>query len=498
MNSPLKSLEQWQFDHRYLELPSEFYDLCTPVALKNAHLVSASDEVAALLELHPDQLGRDDFVALLGGERPLAGMRPAAMCYAGHQFGHYVPRLGDGRALLLGQVKTSRGGRWDLHLKGSGPTRYSRGSDGRAVLRSSVREYLCSEAMAGLGIPTTRALCLIGSDEPVYRERREPGAMVVRVAQSHIRFGSFEYCYYNGQHDNLRRLADYVIEHHYPELAVAENRYAALLHEVARRTAALIAQWQRVGFAHGVMNSDNMSILGLTLDYGPFGFLDTYQAGYICNHSDHQGRYAFDRQADIGLFNISCLAQALVPLLADDKTVAVEIAKSSFESYRTAHRQHYEAMFRAKLGLLDRSEADEALWQALLALMEKQADFTRFFRALSRFNRHEIDGNQVLRDMFSDAAAFDGWAEMYAQRLAQEQSDDAARRQRMERANPKYVLRNYLAEAAIRKAEDEGDYSEVARLLALLRRPYDEQPQREAYAAPPPASAQSIAISCSS
>ncbi len=496
--TPKKSLEQLQFDNVYLDLPAEFYDYRSPVALKNPRLLSVSESAAELLELRPDQWRRSDWVALLGGERLLAGMAPAAMCYAGHQFGHYVPRLGDGRALLLGQVKTSRGARWDLHLKGSGPTLYSRGGDGRAVLRSSIREYLCSEAMHGLGIATTRALCLIGSDEPVYRERCESAAMVVRVAQSHIRFGSFEYCYYNGQHDSLRRLADYVIDHHYPELAAAENRFEALLLRVAERTAALIAQWQGVGFAHGVMNSDNMSILGLTLDYGPFGFLDTYEAGHQCNQSDHQGRYAFHKQPEIGLFNISCLAQAMVPLLSNDKKEAVARATSSFDTYRTAYQRQHEAVIRAKLGLLDARAGDVALWDSLLALMEKRVDFTRFFRALSRFDRHDSGGNRALQEMFGDGEGFDSWAKAYARRLAQEQSDDEARCRRMNRVNPKYVLRNHLAEAAIRQAEDEADSSEVNRLLALLRRPYDEQPALAHYADSPPPSARSVTVSCSS
>jgi uncharacterized protein YdiU (UPF0061 family) len=428
----------------------------------------------------------------------MSGSKPLAMCYAGHQFGVYVPRLGDGRAILLGQVRNPAGALWDVQVKGGGPTRYSRQGDGRAVMRSCIREYLCSEAMAGLGIPTTRALCLIGSRQAVYREQPEPGAMLVRLAESHIRFGSLEYFFYTGQYEHLRQLTDYVLEHHYPQLLEQDRPCLALLDEVIARTARLIAQWQGAGFAHGVMNSDNMSMLGLTLDYGPFGFLDTYQAGFVCNHSDHQGRYAYAAQPRVGLFNLSCLAQALLPLLSDDKDEAVRLARCSLDRYQPQYEAAYLAVTRAKLGLVESVPDDAHLWRDLLELMEGQVDYTHLFRALCRFDSIDVAVNNDLRDQFLDRAAFDGWSERYRQRLQREDSDDAQRGRRMQQVNPKYILRNYLAEQAIRKAEDEGDYAEVNQLLALLRQPFEEQPEHERYAAAPPEWAQSIRVSCSS
>ena len=493
----MNNLEQLQFENPYHRLPDEFFDRRMIQPFAGAHLISFSDSAAQLIGLS-EQAATDEFVAVMTGNKSLSGMDPIGMCYSGHQFGGYVSRLGDGRALLLGQVRNQQGELWDLHLKGSGPTLYSRGGDGRAVLRSSIREYLCSEAMHGLGIATTRALCLLGGDERVMREQLEPAAMVVRMAQSHIRFGSFEYCFYTGKHDNLRRLADYVIEHFYPHLADSRNPYVALLFEVTEQTAALIASWQAVGFAHGVMNTDNMSILGLTLDYGPFGFLDTYDPAYICNHSDYQGRYAFGAQPDIGLFNISCLAQALLPLLADEEQEAMALAKQSFPHYRRSYQAHHAMHCRAKLGLLSENDSDEMLWDDLLDLMAGQVDFSRFFRALGDFDSQTAANNTPLRDMFLDRAAFDAWALRYAERLAAELSEDASRKLRMNSVNPRYILRNHMAETAIRRAEDHGDYTEINTLLNLLRRPYDEQPDMAGYDTFPPAWAQGISISCSS
>lgn len=492
------TLETLTFDNHYARLPPLFYHLVSPQPLRDTHLISFNPEAAALIGLDPEQAERPDFCDLITGVRPLPGSEPLAMCYAGHQFGHYVPRLGDGRAILLGQVRNARHELWDLHLKGGGTTLYSRRGDGRAVLRSSIREYLCSEAMHGLGIPTTRALCLLGSGEPVRRERLEPGAMVVRMAPSHVRFGSFEYFYHSNQHQHLRPLADYVIGNFLPELTRSPQPYADLLHHAVHNTARLIAHWQGVGFAHGVMNSDNMSILGLTLDYGPFGFLDTYQSGFICNHSDDQGRYAFDQQPAVGLFNLGCLASALLPLLADTEEQAITLAHDILNRYWPAFREAYTAIVRNKLGLLQPDPLDLNLWKALTAQMEKQADFTLFFRALASFDRHQPENNQALRNLFIERERFDAWAPRYAARLAAENSDDTARRERMLRANPKYILRNYMAEQAIQQAEQAGDYSEIERLLTLLRQPYDEQPEMAHYAAHPPAWAHDITVSCSS
>ena len=312
---PLRVLDELVFDNSYARLPDAFYAKLNPTPFNSPpYLVHANPAAAALIDLDSEEVKRPEFAGLFGGSMLAPGMDPLAMLYSGHQFGVYVPKLGDGRAILLGEVKNDRGERWDLHLKGAGMTPFSRDGDGRAVLRSTIREYLCCEAMHGLGIPTTRALCIVGSEEKVYREQIETGAMLVRMARSHVRFGTFEIFYYRKQHELLRVLADYVIEQHFPHLREATDTYARLFAEVVEQTAKLIARWQAVGWSHGVMNTDNMSILGLTLDYGPFGFMDDYDAGFICNHSDHNGRYAFNQQPYIGLWNLSCLAQALLPL----------------------------------------------------------------------------------------------------------------------------------------------------------------------------------------
>ncbi|MDH5471924.1 MAG: YdiU family protein [Gammaproteobacteria bacterium] len=489
----MKTLEQLQFENTYVTLPEEFYHRLATSPLTNQHLISFNQPAADLIELHPDEARRADFVDIISGKKTLPGYESLAMCYSGHQFGHYVPRLGDGRAILLGQVKTDAGERWDLQLKGAGPTLYSRGSDGRAVLRSTIREYLCSEAMHGLGIPTTRALCMIGSDTEVYREQIESGAMLLRMAPSHVRFGSFEYFYYTQQYDKLRLLADYVIEHHYPDLKDEVNPYLALLKQAITGTGQLIAAWQSVGFAHGVMNSDNMSILGLTLDYGPYGFLDVYDPDFICNHSDHQGRYAFNKQPDIGAFNLSCLAQALLPLLHDVPETAAEMAIAELNEYKIVFVHRYAQLMRSKLGLFDQQSQDQALCDHLCKIMQAdRVDYTILFRTLSG------ESSESARDLFIDRAAFDNWYGDYQQRLASENSDGQQRSKHMKQTNPKYILRNYMAELAIEKATRNQDYSEIDRLLLLLQKPFDEQADYEVYAQPPPAWAGQISVSCSS
>ena len=490
------TLEQLSFSNSFGRLPEAFHGRLQPTPLDGAHLASFNAAAAALIDLDPGEAGRAKFVDCLNGRHPLPGADPIAMLYAGHQFGHYVEQLGDGRAIILGEVLNRRGERWELQLKGAGPTPYSRRGDGRAVLRSTIREYLCSEAMHGLGIPTTRALCMLGSAEEVYREQIETGALLLRMAPSHVRFGSFEVFFYRGEHERLRELADYVIEHHYPDLWQREDRYPAFYREVVARTARLVAQWQQVGFAHGVLNTDNMSILGLTLDYGPFGFLDDYQPGFICNHSDHHGRYAFDRQPDIGLWNVSCLAQALLPLLDPEPEAAVELARAGFDLYQEEFRSAYDQGMAAKLGLPEAQPGDDALAQGWLDLLaSSRADYSNSFRALGEFAADP--GHTALRHDLVDRAAFDAWARDYRQRLARDGMAGDERRARMMGINPRYILRNYLAEQAIRTAQA-GDYREIDRLLALLQRPFDEQPEMAAYAAPPPDWGRRLEVSCSS
>jgi hypothetical protein len=323
--------------------------------------------------------------------------------------------------------------------------------------------------------------------------------MLVRMSPSHVRFGSFEYFYHRNEFEYLPVLADHVIAEHFPDLSGRPDRYVAFFGEVIARTARLIADWQAVGFAHGVMNSDNMSIVGVTLDYGPFGFLDAYDPGFICNHSDHYGRYAFDKQPDIGLFNLHCLGQALLPLFSPNPQEAGELALAELKKYADAFQTHYFERMRAKLGFETAQPNDAALMQSLLSRLAKnRVDYTRFFRALCRFSTQANEPATFLRDEFIEHEGFDAWAYEYTARLKSEASQDAERRTRMEKANPKYILRNYLAEAAIRKAQDEKDYSEIETLHRLLRRPFDEQPEMEVYAAPPPEWAQRLSVSCSS
>lgn len=486
-------LETLSFDNSYARLPQAFYARVTPTPFSAPpYLVHANQAAAELVDLDPEQLARTDFAALFGGSVLASGMEPLAMLYSGHQFGVYVPQLGDGRAVLLGEVKNEQGERWDLHLKGAGMTPFSRDGDGRAVLRSTIREYLCCAAMQGLGIPTTQALCLVGSDDKVYREQIETGAMLVRMAPSHVRFGTFEVFYYRKQHEHLRTLADYVIEQHFSHLQDVDEKYARFFTEVVERTAKLIAQWQAVGWAHGVMNTDNMSILGLTLDYGPFGFMDEYDVGFICNHSDHNGRYAFNQQPYIGLWNLSCLAQALLPL--SEK----EPLKAGLDTYQSLFEQEYQTRMRVKFGLLEARVEDDELIRDFFGLLQgSHADYSIVFRELGRFSTAQHATNDTLREHFLNPDRFTEWAVRYRDRLRSEDSRDHERSDRMNRANPKYVLRNYLAQTAIEKAQNK-DFSEVGRLFTLLQDPYSDQPGMETYALPPPKWGKQLAVSCSS
>ncbi len=491
----MRKLEELSFRNTYARLPEDFYSRLAPTPFsKPPYLVSFNADAAALIDLDPNEAARPEFVDYFSGNRPLPGSEPIAMLYSGHQFGHYVPRLGDGRAILLGEVRNRQGEKWDLHLKGAGQTPYSRDADGRAVLRSTIREYLGGEAMHGLGIPTTRGLCVVGSDEEVLREEGvETGAMLVRLASSHVRFGSFEVFYYRRQYEHLAQLADYVIAEHFPHLTDTSDRYPSFLTEVVVRTAHLMAKWQAVGFAHGVMNTDNMSILGTTLDYGPFGFLDDYNPGFICNHSDHGGRYAFHRQPDIGHWNLHALAQALLPLMTEDQ------AKEALAAYELALVAHYKDLMRQKLGLEEWRPEDGDLLTGLLEIMQTaHVDYANAFRVLGGFRSDPSERNGSLRDLFLDRSAFDVWATRYRERLRSEGSRDAERKQRMNRVNPKYVLRNYLVQIAITQATEKRDFTEIARLLDLLRDPFAERPDMEKYAVPPPDWGKRLVVSCSS
>ncbi|MCM5569226.1 YdiU family protein [Burkholderiaceae bacterium FT117] len=492
------------FDNRFARLPDGFYARVRPAPLPEPWLVAASTDAAEALGLPASAFDDPAVVDALAGNRPIDGAEPLAAVYAGHQFGVWAGRLGDGRAILLGEAIGAEGSRWELQLKGAGRTPFSRGADGRAVLRSSIREFLCSEAMHGLGIPTTRALALVASDEPVFRETVETAAVVTRMSPSFLRFGSFEYFRHFGQPERLKLLGETLLAQHYPELLGAPNPWLALLREVTERTARLVAAWQSVGFCHGVMNTDNMSALGLTIDYGPFGFLDRFDPNHVCNHSDDLGRYSYSMQPKIAEWNCWCLGDALMPLIAEAGG-GVDDAKEALASFGPAFDAEYGRLMRAKLGLATERGGDDALVRATLDLLHAQrVDFTSFFRRLGSVGLAAEDirpgaqrpGSRC-RDLFVDPALFDGWAARWRARLRDEGSNDAERGRRMNRVNPKYVLRNHLAELAIRQAR-ERDPGMVRRLLQVLRRPFDDQPEHEDLAALPPDWAAHLEVSCSS
>ena len=483
---------RWRNSFARLDLA--FFTRLAPTPLPAPYWVARSRQVAAELGLDGGFMESAQALDAVTGNSVLPGSEPMASVYSGHQFGQWAGQLGDGRAILLGEVETARGNALEIQLKGAGLTPYSRMGDGRAVLRSSIREFLCSEAMHGLGIPTTRALCVTGSDAPVRREQVETAAVVTRVAPSFIRFGHFEHFSYAGQNERLRELADHVVDRFYPQCRgdarFDGNPYAALLEAVSERTARLLAQWQAVGFCHGVMNTDNMSILGLTIDYGPFQFLDAFDPGHICNHSDTQGRYAFSRQPNIAYWNLFCLGQALLPLIGPQ-----ERALAALESYKTVFPTALQTHMTAKLGLGEApGENDRELIESVLQLLARdRVDYTIFWRRLSQFVAGA--GEDAVRDLFLDRAAFTAWLAHYTQRLERVSRLEAARQ--MLRSNPKYVLRNHLGEQAIRQAKLK-DFSEVTGLLELLETPFDEHAGMDAYAAFPPDWASGIEISCSS
>lgn len=478
-----------QFVNHYFQQLPGFYTALKPTPLQGARLLYYSEGLANELGLEASWFSPEN-QAVWCGETPLPGMEPLAQVYSGHQFGMWAGQLGDGRGILLGEQQLADGRSMDWHLKGAGLTPYSRMGDGRAVLRSVIREFLASEAMHHLGIPTTRALTIVTSEQLVQREQEEKGAMLLRVAESHIRFGHFEHFYYRREPDKVQQLADYVIARHWPQWREDEQRYALWFGDVVERTARLIAHWQTVGFAHGVMNTDNMSILGLTIDYGPYGFLDDYQPDYICNHSDHQGRYAFDNQPAVGLWNLHRLAQALSGLM-DTDTLENALAR-----YEPALMQHYGLLMRAKLGLFTADNQDNDILVGLLRLMQQErCDFTRIFRLLSETEKQVAAS--PLRDEFIDRQAFDEWFSVYRRRLMKEDQTDIERQLSMKQANPKYILRNYLAQNAIARAEND-DISELSRLHQVLCHPYDGMPESEDLAALPPEWGKHLTISCSS
>lgn len=469
------------------ELP-DFYTALAPTPLENARLVWHNAPLAQELGIPESLFNLDKGAGVWGGEALLPGMSPLAQVYSGHQFGSWAGQLGDGRGILLGEQQLADGRRFDWHLKGAGLTPYSRMGDGRAVLRSTIREGLASEAMHALGIPTTRALAIVASDTPVYRETVEQGAMLMRLAESHVRFGHFEHFYYRREPQKVQLLADYVIRHHWPHLQNEADKYIVWFRDVVTRTAEMIASWQTVGFAHGVMNTDNMSILGLTMDYGPYGFLDDFQPGFICNHSDYQGRYSFDHQPAVGLWNLQRLAQALSPF------ISAEALNGALDDYQHALLTAYGRRMRDKLGLFTRQKGDNELLDGLFSLMEREgSDYTRTFRMLSLSEQESAA--TPLRDEFIDREKFDSWFAAYRARLRDEQIDDTQRQAQMRSVNPAIVLRNWLAQRAIEQAE-QGDMRELERLHSALSQPFVDR--ADEYTQRPPDWGKRLEVSCSS
>jgi uncharacterized protein YdiU (UPF0061 family) len=441
--------------------------------------------LAVHLGLDPDRLASPEGTEILAGKRIPDGADPIAMAYAGHQFGHFVPQLGDGRAILLGEVIDADGVRRDIQLKGSGPTPFSRRGDGRAALGPVLREYIVSEAMAALGIPTTRSLAAVVTGENVMRETPLPGAVLTRVASSHIRVGTFQYFAARSDTEGVRRLADHVIGRHYPQAANADRPYHALLEAVVARQADLVARWLLVGFIHGVMNTDNTSISGETIDYGPCAFMDHYDPAMVFSSIDEQGRYAYVNQPRIALWNLTRLAECLLPLFSDQQEKAIEEAQIVLGDFAEKFTAAYQAGLRQKLGLFTARDGDEALAQDLLDAMAKnKADFTLTFRRLSDAALDPGDDAEVRR-LFADPAAFDDWALRWRQRTGDEPQDPAARKAAMRAVNPAFIPRNHRVEAVIDAAVNRDDFTLFEELLTVLSKPFEDQPALSGYADPP-------------
>jgi uncharacterized protein YdiU (UPF0061 family) len=475
------------FDNTYARLPEHFFARLNPTPVATPHLVKVNKALAQELGLDPDALASEQGVEILAGNRVAEGAEPLALAYAGHQFGYFVPQLGDGRANLLGEVVGRDGSRYDIQLKGSGRTPFSRAGDGRAALGPVLREYVVSEAMAALGVPTTRALAAVTTGEWVLRETSLPGAVLTRVAASHLRVGSFEYFATRGDTDGVRTLADYAITRHYPEAAQAAQPYRALLDGVVVRQAQLIAQWMLLGFIHGVMNTDNTSISGETIDYGPCAFMEAYDPATVFSAIDHGGRYAYGNQPNAALWNLARLAEALLELLAQETGSEASAVAAANEALSTFEPQYQAARFaglRRKLGLCTEREEDAALAEDLLQRMHaNRADFTLTFRRLCDAAAAP-EGDASVRSLFANPGAYDGWAAEWRRRLDSEPLDAQARAILMRSVNPAVIPRNHLVEAALDAANQRQDFQPFEELLDAVSRPYEERPGFERYTMP--------------
>lgn len=484
-------MNQIPFSNRYVTLGEAFYVKTSPVPVANPALIKFNESLANALGLSAANLNSAEGAALFAGNLIPEGAEPLAMAYAGHQFGGFNPQLGDGRAILLGEVVTPDGGCFDLQLKGSGQTYYSRDGDGRAALGPVLREYLVSEAMAKLGVPTTRALAVVTTGEDVERERVLPGGIITRIATSFVRVGTFQFFSAKGDMESIQKLADYVIERNYSLAREENNPYVAFLKAVVDRQAALIAQWMQLGFIHGVMNTDNMSIAGETIDYGPCAFMDAYDHNQVFSFVDRDGRYAYSNQPSIGLWNLTRLAEALLPLLAEDTEAAVEIAQDILKTYVETYQNHWLTGMRSKCGLTTDHDStmkndDQALIEELFNVMaENNSDFTLTFFYLSQLAAQPLEQDSVLRSLFDNPMQFNDWVVKWRRRLTVETQSDEERQVKMKMVNPVYIPRNHQIEAAIRAAEDHGDFSVFHDLHEVLQKPYEQQEGKDSYMLPP-------------
>ncbi len=451
------------FRNRFIELGPEFYQSKDPDPVTDPYLIDYSPSVAKLIGLHHQAENNKHFTDHFSGNVSIAGAQPLAMAYSGHQFGSYNPRLGDGRGLLLGEVQNQNLEMWDIYLKGSGPTRFARGFDGRATLNSSIREHLASEALHGLGIPTTRSLAVIGIRELIYRQRPELAAILVRVADSHIRFGSFEFFHYTGQNRNVERLLEFSIQSYYPDIAGESDRYRIFFQRTLKRTAKLIAKWQAFGFIHGVMNTDNMSITGTTFDYGPYGFMDRFVPNHTPNHSDTHGRYAYNQQPEIGFWNLNKLAEALIPMISAEKL------EEEMKQYQLFFNRCYREEMGKKLRItiLD-SEFTQLIQQMYQLLIDHRLDYTNFFRFLANYPTQTASINDD--DLRS-------WLSRYLELAQREGISHEARKEKMDACNPKFILRAHLLQTALDKALKESNFSEITRLRVLMENPFKDRPE---------------------
>jgi uncharacterized protein YdiU (UPF0061 family) len=473
------------FDNTYARLPAHFHARLDPTPVAAPRLIRLNTALAEQLGLDPEQLASPEGVQILAGNLVPEGGAPLAAAYAGHQFGHFVPQLGDGRAILLGEVVAPDGTRRDIQLKGSGRTPFSRGGDGRAALGPVLREYIVSEAMAVLGVPTTRALAAVTTGQKVMRETALPGAVLTRVASSHIRVGTFQYFAARGDTEAVRLLADHAIARHYPAAANAESPYRAFLDAVVARQASLVARWLLIGFIHGVMNTDNCSIAGETIDYGPCAFMDAYDPATVFSSIDQRGRYAYGNQPRIAVWNLARLAETLLPLLAGNEDAATEIAKDSLAGFSPIFEAAYFGGLRAKIGLASERDGDTALANDLLkAMADNEADFTLTFRRLSDAAADPAADASV-GALFKDPSAFDAWAARWRWRLGDEAGDQNAIRAAMRAVNPLFIPRNHLIEAALTAATEREDFAPFEQLMEVLSRPFDDRPDAERYSEPP-------------